>query len=184
LKDATEYKKLATQLQQKLLPTFRELSATGDGAAGFSVASRALPVPVGMRVKFFDKYLFVSAGSNALADRAEAAFFRGERTLRSDAAHQATLAALPATQHALIWVDTGRIVGTLRDSSLVNAQLAQKGVALDKLELTGPKRIVSALSIRGEVQNEVWTYQLDALNFQALAPLAAAGALFGGLHGL
>jgi len=51
--------------------------------------------------------------------------------------------------------------------------------------LVGPNRVVSALSIRSEVQNEVWTYRLDALNFQALAPLGAgAVALGGGLPGL
>ena len=46
--------------------------------------------------------------------------------------------------------------------------------------MTGPDRVVSALSLRSEVKDEVWTYQLDALNFQALAPLGAAGALMGG----
>ena len=66
----------------------------------------------------------------------------------------------------------------------MKAQLTQSGVSLDKIKMTGPERIVSALSVRSEVQNEIWTYQLDALNFQALAPLGAAGALFGGLHGL
>ncbi|MES1179512.1 MAG: DUF4339 domain-containing protein [Myxococcales bacterium] len=184
LKDGAEYKKLAAQLKQKLLPTFREVTVTDDGAGGFSVARRLLPVPVSLRVKFLDKYLFVTAGSNALAARTEAAFFKGERTLKDDAGHKASLAALPDTQHFLIWVDTGRLGDTLQKSPLVKAQLTQSGVSLDKIKMTGPERIVSALSVRSEVQNEIWTYQLDALNFQALAPLGAAGALFGGLHGL
>jgi hypothetical protein len=184
LKDGTEYKKLAAQLKQKLLPTFREVAVTDDGAGGFSVAPRLLPVPVSLRVKFLDKYLFVTAGSNALAARTEAAFSKGERTLKDDAAHKTSLAALPDTQHFLMWVDSGRIGDTLQKSPLVKAQLSQTGISLDKIKMTGPERIVSALSVRSEVQNEVWTYQLDALNFQALAPLGAAGAMFGGLRGL
>jgi len=60
---------------------------------------------------------------------------------------------------------------------VVRAQLAPSGLDLDKIKLTGPERVVSALSMRGEVQNEVWTYRLDALNFQALAPLGAGAAL-------
>ncbi|MEO6599650.1 MAG: hypothetical protein ABIQ16_07240, partial [Polyangiaceae bacterium] len=137
-----------------------------------------------LRVRFQDKYLFVTAGSNALADRTEAAFFKGERTLKDDAAHKTSLAALPDTQHFLMWVDTGRIGDTLQKSPLVKAQLTQNGLSLDKIKMTGPERIVSALSVRSEVQNEVWTYQLDAVNLQALAPLGAAGALFGGVRGL
>ncbi len=172
------------QLKQKLLPTFREVTVTDDGTGGFSVVPRGTTLAVSLRVKFLDKYLFVSAGSNALADRTEAAFSKGERTLKDDAAHQSALATLPDTQHFLMWLDAGRIADTLQKSPLVKAQLSQNGVSLDKLKLTGPDRLVSALSVRSEVQNEVWTYQLDALNLHALAPLGAAGALFGGLRGL
>ncbi len=181
LKDASEYKKLAAQLKQKLLPAFHEVTVTEDATGGFSVAARGLPLAVGLRAKFLDKYLFVTAGSNTLADRAEAAFSRGERTLKDDPAHQTALANLPDTEHVLLWIDTGRVADTLQKSPLVRAQLAQNGVSLDKIKLTGPERVVSALSVRSEVQNEVWTYQLDALNLQALAPLGAAGALHGAL---
>jgi hypothetical protein len=184
LKEGADYKNLAAQMKQKLLPTFRGVTVTDDGAGGFSVVPRSLADPLSLRVKFLDKYLFVTAGSNALADRTVAAFSKGERSLKDDAAHQASLAALPGTQHFLIWVDTGRIGDTLNKSALVKAQLSQSGVALDKIKMSGPERMVSALSIRSKVQNEVWTYELDALNLQALAPLGAAGALLGGMRGL
>jgi hypothetical protein len=40
------------------------------------------------------------------------------------------------------------------------------------------------MSVRSEVQNEVWTYRVDALNLQAIAPLGfGAFALGGGLPG-
>ena len=181
LKDGSEYKKLAAQLKQKLLPAFHEVTVTDDATGGFSVAARGLPLAVGLRVKFVDKYLFVTAGSSALADRAEAAFSRGERSLKDDPAHQTALASLPDTEHALLWIDTGRVADTLQKSALVKAQLARNGVSLDKILLSGPERVVSALSLRSEVQNDVWTYQIDALNLQAIAPLGAAGALQGAL---
>ena len=184
LKDATAYKKLAAQLKQKLLPSFREVAVTDDGAGGFSIVPRGVPFAVSLRVKFLDKYLFITAGGNSLADRAEAAFSRGENTLKDDAAHQASLSNLPGTQHFLLWLDTGRIADTLSKSPLLNAQIAQSGVSLDKLKLTGPDRVVSALSVRSEVQDGVSTYQLDALNIQALAPLGAAGSSLAGFRGL
>ena len=179
LKDAAEYKKLAAQLKAKLLPSVREVTVTEDGP-GFSVVPRGLPLPVSARVKFFDKYLFVTAGSNTLCDRAEAAFSKGVRTLKDDVAHKASLATLPDTQHFLLWVDSGRIADALLKSAFVRAQLTESGMSLDKIKLTGPERVVSALSVRSEVKDEVWTYQLDALNFQALAPLGAGGAMLNG----
>ncbi|MEI9952957.1 MAG: hypothetical protein WDO74_29270 [Pseudomonadota bacterium] len=178
LKDATEYKKLATQLKQKILPTVREVTVTDDGP-GFSLGSR-LPLPISLRVKFFDKYLFLTAGGNTLCERAEAAFSKGERTLRDDAAHKSSLAALPDKQHFLLWVDSGRLADALQKNPLLRAQMTESGLSLDKIRLTGPERIVSALSVSGEVANEVWTFQLDALNFHGLAPLGAGGALLAG----
>jgi hypothetical protein len=52
-------------------------------------------------------------------------------------------------------------------------------MSFDKIRMTGPERVVSAVSVRSEVQDQVWTYHLDALNMQAFAPLAGAGALLG-----
>ena len=49
----------------------------------------------------------------------------------------------------------------------------------DKIRMTGPERVVSAVSLRSEVQDQVWTFHLDALNMQAFAPLGGAGALLG-----
>ena len=108
LKDATEYKKLAAQLKQKLLPGVHEVAVTDDGTGGFTLVPRGVPVAASLRVKFLDQYLFVTAGSNTLADRSEAAFSRGERTLKDDTAHKTSLAALPNTQHFLMWLDSGR----------------------------------------------------------------------------
>ncbi len=179
LKDATEYQKLAAQLKTKLLPGVREVTMVDNGT-GFTLTPRGVPLPVSLRVKFLDKYLFVTAGSNTLGDRAEAAFSKGERTLKDDAAHKSALAALPDTQHFLMWFDAGRIGDTLQKSPQVKAEMTQNGLSLDKIKLTGPDRVVSALSVRSEVANEVWTYQMDALNFQALAPLGAGGAVLGG----
>ena len=56
-------------------------------------------------------------------------------------------------------------------------------MSLDKIKMTGPDRVVSALSMSREVQNEIWTYRLDALNFQALAPLGMGGAVLTGALG-
>ncbi len=183
LKNDTEYKLLAAQLKRKLLPSMREVSVTEDGP-GFSVAPRGVPLPVSLRVKFFDKFLFVTAGGNSLCDRAEAAFSKAERSLKDDAAHPAALAALPATQHFRLWLDTGRIADTLMKNPLLQARALEMGLQLDKFRLVGPQRVTSALSMRSEVQNEVWTYRVDALNLQALAPLGAgAAAMSGGLGG-
>jgi hypothetical protein len=178
LKDDSEYKKLAAQLKQKILPGVREVSVTDNGT-GFTLTPRGLPLPVSLRVKFLDKYLFVTAGANTLCDRAESAFSKGERTLKDDAAHKSALGALPDTQHFLLWVDTGRLGDTLLKNPLVKAQLAQSGMSFDKIRMTGPERVVSAVAVRSEVQDQVWTYHLDALNMQAFAPLGGAGALLG-----
>ena len=184
LKDDSEYKKLAAQLKSKLLPGLREVTVS-DAGTGFDIAPRGTPLPISLRLRFLDKYLFVTAGSNALDDRALAAFSKGEHTLKDDAAHQASLSALPSTQHFRLWLDTGRIVDTLLKNPLLKARFAEQGLALDKITLSGPNRVVSALSIRSEVQTEIWTYRMDALNFQALAPLGVgAAALAGGLPGL
>lgn len=178
LKDDSEYKKLAAQLKQKILPGVREVSVADNGN-GFTLTPRGLPLPVSLRVKFLDKYLFVTAGANTLCDRAESAFSKGERTLKDDAAHKSALAALPDTQHFLLWVDTGRLGDTLLKNPIVKAQLAQTGMSFDKIRMTGPERVVSAVSVRSEVQDQVWTFHLDALNMQAFAPLGGAGALLG-----
>ena len=178
LKDDSEYKKLAAQLKQKILPGMREVSVTDNGT-GFTLTPRGIPLPVSLRVRFLDKYLFVTAGANTLCDRAENAFSKGERTLKDDAAHKTALAALPDTQHFLMWVDTGRLGDALLKNPLVKAQLAQSGMSFDKIRMTGPERVVSAISVRSEVQDQVWTYHLDALNVQAFAPLGGAGALLG-----
>jgi hypothetical protein len=179
LKDASEYQKLVTELKSKVLPTQREVSVIGEGT-GFSLTPRALPLAVSVRVKFIDKYLFITAGANALDDRAEAAFTQGVRTLKDDPAHKSALAALPETQHFLLWLDTGRLGNTLLQNAAVKAQFAQANLSLDKIKLTGPDRITTALSLRAEVADEIWTYRLDALNFQALAPLGLGGAALGG----
>jgi len=175
LKDATEYKKLAAELKRKVLPNMREISVSDDGS-GFTITPR-MPLPVSLRVKFLDKYLFLSAGGNSLCDRAEAAFSKGERTLKDDAAHQASLTTVASKQHFLLWIDSGRLVDTLGKNPLLRAQMTQSGISLDKFKLTGPDRIVSALSMSGELENGVWTFHLDALNFQALAPLGTGAAL-------
>ncbi|HEX3853986.1 MAG TPA: hypothetical protein VHW01_23645, partial [Polyangiaceae bacterium] len=60
LKDDSEYKKLAAGLKQKVLPGVREVSVTDNGA-GFTLTARGIPLPVSLRVKFLDKYLFVTA---------------------------------------------------------------------------------------------------------------------------
>ncbi|HWZ88487.1 MAG TPA: hypothetical protein VNW92_06540, partial [Polyangiaceae bacterium] len=184
LKDDTEFKKLAAQLKLKILPGLREVVLT-DAAPGFALAPRGSPLPISLRVKFLDKHLFVTAGSNALGDRAEAAFSKGERTLKDDAAHKAAFAALPDTAHFRLWIDSGRVLDVLLKNPLLKARLVEQGLSLDKITLTGPNRVVSALSVRSEVQTEIWTYRVDALNFQALAPLGAGAAvLAGGLSGL
>ena len=182
LKGDSEYKKLAAGLKQKLLPDVREVTVTDNGS-GFTLTPRGTALPVSLRVKFLDKYLFVTAGANTLCDRAESAFSKGEHTLKDDAAHKTALAALPSTQHFLLWVDTGRLGDTLLKNSLVKARLAEAGMSFDKIRMTGPERVVSAVSVRSEVQDQVFTYHLDALNMQAFAPLGGAGALLG-LNGI
>lgn len=182
LKDDSEYKRLAAQLKQKILPTIREANMTEDGP-GFALTPRGAPFPVSLRVKFFDKHLFITAGGNTLCDRAEGAFSKADRTLKDDAAHQAALAALPDKQHFRIWFDTGRIADTLFKNPLLSARAAENGMQLDKFRLVGPQRVTSALSVRSEVENEVWMYRIDALNLQALAPLGLGASALGGLRG-
>jgi hypothetical protein len=180
LKDDSEYKRLAAQLKQKLLPAIREANVTEDGP-GFAMTPRGAPLPVSLRVKFFDKHLFITAGANALCDRAEGAFTKGDRTLKDDAAHQSALAALPDKQHFRLWIDTGRIGDTLFKNPLLRARAAENGMQLEKFRMTGPQRVTTALSVRSEVENEVWTYRIDALNLQALAPLGFGASALGGL---
>ena len=184
LKDDTEFKKLAAQLKQKVLPGVREVAVTED-ASGFTLAPRGTPLPISLRLKFLDKHLFLTAGGNALGDRAEAAFSKGDRALKGDAAHKSSLAALPDTQHFRLWIDTGRVLDVLLKNPVLKARLVEQGIVLDKVTLTGPNRVVSALSVRSEVQTEIWTYRMDALNFQALAPIGVGAAVFAsGLSGL
>ena len=180
LKDDSEYRRLAAQLKQKIIPGLREATLTEDGP-GFSLTPRGAPLPVSLRVKFFDKFLFITAGGNALCDRAEAAFSKGDRTLKDDAAHQAALAALPDKHHFQLWLDTGRLADTLFKNPLLRATASENGVQLDKFLLTGPHRVTSALSVQSSVENEVWTYRIDALNMQALAPLGLGAASLSGL---
>jgi hypothetical protein len=180
LKDDAEYKRLSSQLKQKLLPSVREVSVTEDGP-GFSLAPRGGPLPVSLRVKFFDKHLFITAGGNALCDRAEAAFSKGDRSLKDDAAHQSALAALPDKHHLRFWMDTGRVVDTVFKNPLLRATAAQQGLQLEKFRLTGPQRVTSAFTVRSEVENEVWAYRFDALNAQALAPLGLGATLMSGV---
>lgn len=180
LKDDTEYKRLSAQLKQKLLPSMREATLTEDGP-GFALAPRGAPLPVSLRVKFFDKHLFVTAGGNSLCDRAEAAFSKGDRTLKDDGAHQAALAALPDKHHFRLWLDTGRIADTVFKNPLLRAAATENGLQLDKFRMTGPERVTSALTVRSEVENEVWSYRIDALNMQALAPLGFGATTLGGL---
>jgi hypothetical protein len=183
LKDDTEYKRLAAQLKQKVLPSVREATLTEDGP-GFALKPRSAPLAVSLRVKFFDKHLFITAGGNALCDRAEGAFSKGDRTLKDDAAHRAALGALPEKHHFRLWLDTGRLADTLFKNPLVRAKITENGLELDKFRLTGPERVTSALSVSSKVENEVWTYSVDALNMQALAPLGLGAASLSGLSGL
>ncbi|HYP88971.1 MAG TPA: hypothetical protein VEQ59_12470, partial [Polyangiaceae bacterium] len=111
------------------------------------------------------------------------AFSKGDRTLRDDAAHQSALAALPDKHHFRIWLDTARVVDTLFKNPLVRAKATESGLQIDKFRLTGPQRFTSALVVSSNVENEVWTYRVDALNVQALAPLGVIAASFGGLIG-
>jgi hypothetical protein len=180
LKDDSEYKRLAAQLKQKLLPSIREVNVTEDGP-GFSLSPRGAPLPVSLRVKFFDKHLFITAGGNALCDRAEAAFSKSDRALKDDAAHQSAVAALPEKHHFRLWLDTGRISDTLFKNPLLRAKVTESGLQIDKFRLIGPQRVTSALSMHSRVENEVWTYRLDALNMQAIAPLGMGAAALGGL---
>jgi hypothetical protein len=180
LKDDSEYKRLAAQLKQKVIPGVREVALTEDGP-GFALAPRGATLPVSLRVKFFDKHLFITAGSNTLCDRAEAAFSKGDRTLKDDAAHQSALAALPEKHHFRLWIDTGRVADTLFKNPLLRATATENGMQLEKFRLTGPQRVTTALTVRSEVQNEVWSYHLDALNMQALAPLGLGASALGGL---
>ena len=179
LKDEAEFKKLSAQLKTKLLPNFREVAVAPDGD-GFTLTARGLPLPVSARVKFLDKHLLVTAGGNSLCDRAEAAFSKGERTLKDDAAHKSALGALPSKQHFLMWIDSGRIGDTLVKDARVHAQLNESGMSIDKVLLTGDQRVTSALAMSGEVKDDMWTYHLDTLNMQALAPLGAYGSMLGG----
>jgi hypothetical protein len=179
LKDDSEYKRLAAQLKQKLLPTIREVSFTEDGP-GFGLTPRGAPLPVSLRVKFFDKHLFITAGSNTLCDRAEGAFSKADRTLKDDAAHQSALQALPDKHAFRLWIDTGRIADTLFKNPLLRARATENGMQLEKFRLSGPQRVTTALAVRGEVVNETWTYHIDALNLQALAPLGLGAAALGG----
>jgi hypothetical protein len=180
LKDDSEYKRLAAQLKQKLLPSIREANMTEDGP-GFALTPRGAPLPVSLRVKFFDKHLFITAGGNTLCDRAEGAFSKADRTLKDDAAHQSALAALPEKQHFRLWFDTGRVADTLFKNPLLRARVSENGMQLEKFRLVGPQRVTTALSVRSEVQNEVWMYRIDALNLQALAPLGLGASALGGL---
>ena len=181
LKDASEYKKLTAALKARILPGAREVLVTPEGD-GFALTPRGTPLPVSLRVKFLDKYLFITAGSNALCDRAEAAFSKGTSTLKDDAAHKSALGALPDTSHVRLWIDTGRLLDTLSKNPLVKARMAESGISLDKITLAGSSRVTSALSLRSEVKLDVWTFRADALNLQAFAPLGAgAAALAGGL---
>ncbi|HVY29379.1 MAG TPA: hypothetical protein VHB79_22625 [Polyangiaceae bacterium] len=183
LKDDSEYKKLAAQLKQKMLPAIREVNVTEDGP-GFTLTPRGAPFPVSLRVKFFDKFLFITAGGNTLCDRAEGAFSKGDRTLKDDAAHQSALAALPEKHHFRLWLDTGRLADTLFKNPLMRARATEAGMQLEKFRLVGPQRVTSALSITSAVENEVWTYHMDALNLQALAPLGLGAAGLSGLGGV
>lgn len=180
LKDDAEYKRLASQLKQKILPSVREASMTEDGP-GFALTPRGAPLPVSLRVKFFDKHLFITAGGNTLCDRAEAAFSKGDRTLKDDAAHQSALAALPDKHHFRLWLDTGRVVDTVFKNPILRATASENGIQLDKFRLSGPQRVTSALTVKSEVENEVWSYRVDALNMQALAPLGLGASAIGGL---
>lgn len=180
LKDDTEYKRLSTQLKQKLLPSIREATLTEDGP-GFTLTPRGAPLPVSLRVKFFDKHLFITAGGNSLCDRAEGAFSKGDRTLKDEAAHRAALSALPEKHHLRLWLDTGRISDAVFKNPLIRAKAAENGMQLEKFRLTGPQRVTTALSLTSTVENEVWTYRLDALNVQALAPLGLGAASLGAL---
>jgi hypothetical protein len=180
LKDDSEYKRLAAQLKQKIIPSVREASLTEDGP-GFALTPRGAPLPVSLRVKFFDKHLFITAGGNTLCDRAEAAFSKGDRTLKDDAAHQSALAALPDKHHFRLWLDTGRIVDTVFKNPLLRATASENGLQLDKFRLSGPQRVTSALTVKSEVENEVWSYRIDALNMQALAPLGLGASALSGV---
>ncbi len=180
LKDPSEFKKLSAALKARILPGAREALVTPEGD-GFTLTPRGTPLPVSLRVKFLDKYLFITAGANPLCDRAEAAFSKGTSTLKDDAAHKTALGALPDTTHFRLWIDTGRLLDTFAKNPLVKARMAESGVALDKLTLVGPNRVTSALSLRTEVKVDVWTFRADALNLQAFAPLGAAGSALAGL---
>jgi hypothetical protein len=180
LKDDTEYKRLSAQLKAKLIPSVREVNMTEDGP-GFALAPRGVPLPVSLRVKFFDKYLFITAGGNTLCDRAEAAFAKGDRTLKDDGAHQGALAALPDKHHFRLWMDTGRVVETVFKNPLMRATATEHGMQLDKFRLNGPQRVTTAFTVKSEVKNEVWSYRIDALNPQALAPLGLGATALSGV---
>lgn len=171
LKDDSEFRRLSAQLKEKVFPGLRGQAKLTEDGPGFALTPVAAPLPVSLRVKFFDKHLFITAGGNTLCDRAEGAFSKGDRTLKDDAAHQGALAALPEKHHFRLWLDTGRLADTVVPNPLVRAKLIESGVQLEKFRLTGPQRVVSSLTLTSTVENEVWTYRVDALNLQALAPL-------------
>ncbi|HYJ07452.1 MAG TPA: hypothetical protein VEX18_00545, partial [Polyangiaceae bacterium] len=94
---------------------------------------------------------------------------------------QSAVAALPEKHHFRMWLDTGRIADTLFKNPLLRAKVTESGLQIDKFRLIGPERVTSALSMHSQVENEVWTYRLDALNVQAIAPLGMGAAALGGL---
>ena len=91
------------------------------------------------------------------------------------------LGALPDGQHFRLWVDTGRMADTLFKNPLLRARATESGMQLEKFRLSGPQRVTTALSIQSTVENEVWTYRIDALNLQAFAPLGLGASSLGGL---
>ena len=72
LKDDTEYKRLAAQLKQKIIPSVREATLVEDGP-GFALKPRSLPLAVSLRCQIFSRSICSSRPAQALCDRAEGA---------------------------------------------------------------------------------------------------------------
>jgi len=143
-----------------------------------------------VELRFVGNELVIAGGGGPMVERVLAQLSGQGAALGADEAHTTALESLPKQTQQLIWIDTGRLVDRfLAGNPSLRTMAEQSGVPLGDIELTGPKRVSSALAFSMTRNQLGYRATVDSTNlvhgllFAAGASAAAMSAAFSGLAG-
>jgi hypothetical protein len=170
--------KIKKQLETPgLEDTLKVRSLGGDDFEVDPETHASFPVP-NLTVRYDGHQIMAVVAAGSLTTRALDALQHGKGTLGGDQAHELAMGALPQDANFYMWIDTGRITSIMLDgASHVKHGGMSSTIPVDAIRLKGPDRVTSAMAMRANVKNGVWTIDLDSLNLPATALFSVASDL-------